>query len=78
MSPIVVERRARTDDPAAGAFQDAAILARSWRSSRKLISIRSGGDEDGVVSRTALANQEPSSISRRFWRVEAVSPNRPI
>jgi len=60
MSPIVVERRARTGDPAAGTFQDAAILAQFGEVDLDSL----GGLEDGVVSRTALANQEPSSISR--------------
>ncbi|MGA8613293.1 MAG: hypothetical protein WB760_16655 [Xanthobacteraceae bacterium] len=41
ISPIVVERRPRTGDPAPGTFRDAAILARFWRSSGKLISIGS-------------------------------------
>ena len=48
ISPIVVERRARTGDPAAGAFRDPAILARSWRSSGKLISIRSADERHGA------------------------------
>jgi hypothetical protein len=72
MSPIVVERRARTGDPAAGAHQDAAILAQFGE-----VDLDSPGGE-------RTASLQPSLIKShlRFrvslWRMEAVSPNRPI
>ena len=78
MSPIVVERRARTGDPAAGAFQDAAILARSWRGSGKLISIRSAGESTASFPGRRSLIKSHLRFCVRFWRMEAVSPNRPI
>jgi hypothetical protein len=76
MSPIVVERRARTGHPAVGAFQDAALLARPWRGSGKLISIRSGESTASFAGRRSLIKSN-LRFCVRFWRREAVSPNRP-
>jgi hypothetical protein len=78
ISPIVIERRARTGDPAAGAFRDAAILARSWRSSGKLISIRSADESAASFPGRRSLIKSHLRFCIRFWRMEAVSPNRPI